>query len=319
MQKNIRRVPQRVLDKISAFDQDDVIVAAVKLLRREDVAAYSHLGLRLDGDNLVTPETAPPHPSAGRYSRTNVEGMEIKRKDLPMVAKDFVVETPNFGDWSRGSHLMVWSRDVYQTDFVPPKEVTLSVTVLMARDDTFTVKFAIDEPLNRRTKNFESALLFNLNLLQESVGAVDVFPNAASLQEFAASVSVAWQILPPGTVDEVIRGMLKGKPRVTPEQEKTMRERIGVLGKLKPEAYITGSDKFLRYFGAKFGDDFVAFENVKYGNAIYLMYDDWKALSQRSRLELLAGSRDSFERIIHRDGWQDTLAHRVKTYRASKK
>jgi hypothetical protein len=29
-------------------------------------------------------------------------------------------------------------------------------------------------------------------------------------------------------------------------------------------AYIAGTDGFLRYFGAKFGDDFVVFENVRF-------------------------------------------------------
>ena len=36
-----------------------------------------------------------------------------------------------------------------------------------------------------------------------------------------------------------------------------------------PEAYIRGTDGFLRYFG----DDFVAFENARYGNAPYIMYE----------------------------------------------
>lgn len=98
-----------------------------------------------------------------------------------------------------------------------------------------------------------------------------------------------------------------------------MKERISVMHRLKPEAYITGTDGFLRYFGAKFGDDFVVFENARYGNALYIMYDGWEALSQKSRIELLAGDRDSYDRIEHRKGWIDQLRGRVQAYRSRKR
>jgi hypothetical protein len=131
-----------------------------------------------------------------------------------------------------------------------------------------------------------------------------------------STIRVDWQILPPGTVDEVIKQMLQGKRAITPEQEEVMKSRLSVMAKLKPEAYIAGTDGFLRYFGAKFGDDFVAFENVRYGNALYVMYAAWQDLSRRSRVELLSGSRDGFERIEHRDDWKSRLKSLVETYRA---
>ena len=101
------------------------------------------------------------------------------------------------------------------------------------------------------------------------------------------------------------------------------RERFGLalagITKLKPEADVTGTDGFLRYFGAKFGDDLVAFANARYGNALYIMYDGWKVLSQKSRIELLAGDRDSYDRIEHRPGWIEQLRGRVEAYRRRKR
>jgi hypothetical protein len=94
---------------------------------------------------------------------------------------------------------------------------------------------------------------------------------------------------------------------------------LTVLNRLKPEAYIAGSDGFLRYFGAKFGDDFVVFENVRYGNAIYLMFEKWEELSKRSRVELLAGPRDQFMRVEHREGWKEQLEAQVLEYRRRKR
>ena len=153
-----------------------------------------------------------------------------------------------------------------------------------------------------------------MNLLQENVGAADVFPSAATLAEYTANIRLDWQILPPGTVDEVVRGILRGKSAISPEQEAIMKSRISVMAGLNPEAYIAGTDGFLRYFGAKFGDDFVAFENIRYGNAIYVMYDSWQDLSKKSRIELLNGSRDSFDRIEHREGWEAKFTAMVQEY-----
>lgn len=317
--KNILKIPQTILDRIQSFDQDDVVVACAKLLKPEDVVRYEHLGLRLENGKLIVPAPFTPDPKAGRYSLANVEGFEKVRKDLPKISKEFSVEAPNWGDWSNGSHTMSWTRKVYRRTFYPPKEVELSVAVVETKGDAFIVKFAIEQVINRRTPNFEQELFYNLNLLQENVGSVDIFPSAASLAEYAATVKVDWVILPPGTVDEVVRKMLEGKKRVTPEQESTIKERVEQMSKLKPEAYITGNDGFLRYFGAQFGDDFVAFENVRYGNAIYVMYENWQELSKKSRIDLLSGPEDSFERILHTDGWKQRLSFLVKAYRAEKK
>jgi hypothetical protein len=64
-----------------------------------------------------------------------------------------------------------------------------------------------------------------------------------------------------------------------------------------------------------YGDDFVVFENIRYGNAIYVMFEGWESLSRKSRIDLLKGSREGFERIEHRDGWEDRLAAMLEHYR----
>jgi hypothetical protein len=216
-------------------------------------------------------------------------------------------------------HYVPHDREVYIREVYPPKQVNLSIALVERRGEGFLLKFAIDQVLSRRTSNFEQELLYNLNLLQENVGAADVFESATSLADYALSVKVDWQLLPPGTVDEVLAAMLRDKQLVTPQQEAVMKERITVMHRLKPEAYITGTDGFLRYFGARFGDDFVAFENARYGNAIYIMYEGWETLSQKSRIELLAGDRYSYDRIEHRPGWIEQLRGRVQAYRARKR
>ena len=65
-------------------------------------------------------------------------------------------------------------------------------------------------------------------------------------------------------------------------------------------------------------EDQTAFERQTQ-RQIHIMYDGWEALSQKSRIELLACDRDSYDRIEHRAGWFDQLRGRVQAYRARKR
>ena len=316
MKKNIRKIPKDTLDRINAFELDDIVVACVKRLKQDDLARYAHLGVNLASGSLTLPAPFVPSSSAGSYSKANVEGKDIILKHLPMVTRTDSWETPNWGDWSKGSHTHSITREVYQRDFLPPKEVELSVELLETLpDNEYVLKFAVDQVLSKRSSDFATDLLYNLNILQENVGAADVFPSAATLAEYMATVRVDWEILPPGTVDEVVKRMLQGKRRVSDDQKKTMEERLKVMARFKPAAYIAGTNGFLRYFGAKFEEDFVAFENLAYGNALYVMFEGWETLSRRSRVDLLKGPRDGFERIEHRDGWAQQLKALLKRHR----
>jgi hypothetical protein len=88
---------------------------------------------------------------------------------------------------------------------------------------------------------------------------------------------------------------------------KVMEELLAVFARLKSTHFISGTSGFVRYFGAKYDDNFVVFENIRYGNAIYVMFERWQELSQRSRIDLLKGDHEGFERIEHREGWEDRL------------
>jgi hypothetical protein len=180
------------------------------------------------------------------------------------------------------------------------------------------VRFAVDQVLDRRAPGFEQDLFYNLNRLQENVGAANVFPSDATLDEYNATIHVAWRILPEGTAEDVFNAISKDVS-VSPRSERVLRERLAVLKRLKPEAMVTGTDGFVRYFGAMFGDDFVAFENVRYGNAIYIMFEEWRELSKRTRVDLLAGKERQFVRIEHRLGWEKQLRAQVEAYRTRRR
>jgi len=317
MPKNFRHVPQDVRQRLETFALDDVVAACAKRLRPQDVGRYGRLGLRLENGQLVVPPPFVPDASAGKYSRFNVEGKEVIRRDLPKTQKEFCFYAPDWGDWSHGSHLVCHTRDVYQRDFIPPKEVELTITMLDNRDGTFLVKFAIDQVINRRSADFEADLLYNLNILQENIGAADVFPSEATLADYSATIRVDWELLPVGQLGphEAVNRLLRGKRPITAEQRAIMEERLGTFARLRPTHFISGTSGFIRYFGAKYANDFVVFENIRYGNALYVMFERWQDLSQRSRIDLLKGDREGFERIEHREGWEERLKAMLQRYR----
>jgi hypothetical protein len=315
--KNLLKIPTEIIERIEAFAQDDVIVACAKLVFHDRLQDYARLGLRLDGGAISVPQPFIPDPRAGRFSTANVEGKEVIRKDLPKYAKSFPIEAPNWR--GSGTHTVWQDREVYQRDFYPPKEVPLAITVLENRGNASLVKFAVDEVINRRTPNFRDALFFNLNILQENVGAVGVFVSAATLAEYAATVRVDWELLPAGaSIDQIVASM-KERSAIDTQTEAVVRARLTAMRRLNPEAYVIGTTGFVRYFGAKFGDDFVAFENIRYGNAIYVMRENWQILSQKSRTELMTGNYEEVTRIEHREGWEETLTSYVKAYRKNQR
>lgn len=317
MPKNFRQIPQDVRQRLETFELDDVVVACAKRLRPQDVGRYSHLGLALEGGRLTIPPPFVPDVKAGKYSRSNVEGKDIARRDLPMVRKEFSYLAPDWGDWSKGSHIVSHTRNVYRREFIRPKEVELAITLIEDHDGVFLVKFAVDQVINRHSIDFEAELLYNINILQENIGSVDVFPAEATLADYAATIRVDWELLPAGELgaQEAVTRLLNGKRPITAAQRKVMEERLATFARLKPTHFIAGTSGFVRYFGAKYADDFVVFENVRYGNAIYVMFEGWERLSQRSRIDLLKGDREGFERIEHRERWQKRLQAMLQHYR----
>lgn len=80
--RNLLKVPREIIERISTFDQDDVVVACTKFILPEDIESYSQLGISMASSGLVIPAPKIPSPTAGRYSRANVEGREKNKKRL---------------------------------------------------------------------------------------------------------------------------------------------------------------------------------------------------------------------------------------------
>lgn len=236
-----------------------------------------------------------------------------------MVSKSYSVETPNWGDWSKGSHEVDFSREVYRRQSIPPRENEIKIELAgkeAGADPKYVFRFTASEVMDKSKKGFRENLFFNLNLVQENVGAVDVFPSDASLSEYLKTIYVDWEILPPGQREKNISRILANLGRVTPEVRAKIIDRYDFFEKLKPQALIQGHGGFKRYFGGKFADKLVVFENVEYGNALYCMFTDWGEQSKKTKQELLASGREGkdFVRIPHVRAWKSKVRKLVKSF-----
>lgn len=317
-QSNFIKIPKHILTDLEGIETDHIVVSAVKTVPVADIAAglYSHLGIEydlLEEEVTVMGDIEPP-AWAGKWSYRNANGWDRKRLDLPKVPKTFVWETPNFGDAATyGTHDHFQTRMVYQNQVFEPQGMTIRPEILsQGTGEKAILRFTVSPFLKRDQPEFHLMLLWKLNVLQENCGAVGIYRSDATDADYLKNIQLDWEVFPSGNADQVVEWFLSKYPknRSNPEFEFHIKERTLLFGKLKPEMFIKGSSKFGSYFGAKFADDLVVFENVKYGNALYILYENWEEISKRSRLDLLRDQDSKFDRIVHKENWKmqfDTL------------
>lgn len=313
MKRNFRRIPDFISEKVDQIDSDYVIVAASVNLTQADIQRnqYPLLNASIDDGLLSYSSVITPNRLSGSYSRKNLNGFKITFRDQPKVSKTFYLgERPCWGDPSRGYFSLDVTKQVYPSIKIAPREWDITVDNVTDEighaNGVYTLKLAVDVILDKNEHNFSTDLLFAINLLQENFGICDVFDSGASNADFLQTRFVAWEIFPPGTRD-IVQEMSGTFRRVNPELQREIQQRVDFINGLNPIQMIMGRGLNSRYFGAKFSDNLVVFENAMYGNAIYVLFENWQQLSRLSRIEILQRPNAGFLRIPHRRGWEDDL------------
>ena len=316
--KNIRLVPQPIQMKLKSLPKKNLAVLGLKKVTAADIenGTFDHLGIKVRGGEIVFPAAVTPPPDTGLYSNRNINGWEVKRTDLPKINKTIHLgERPNYGDWSKGSFSLWQTRAVYQVDEFAPRDFQIRISAVKAQNDSATLKFEVSCTLDQADADFDEDLLFCLNLLQENTGLCDVDRAEKTLEEYAASLIVDWEIFPPGSVDAFYAKVSGKIGKVSPETTAVINERVQEFRKLSPQLYIFGTGGFNKYIGAKLSDNVVVFENIRYGNALYVLYENWETVSKRSRIDLMHGTSAEYERIPHAEGWAEHFRAAVRRAR----
>jgi hypothetical protein len=324
--RNLRTIPQRVLAELRSLPRTVVAGCARTFTADElELGALKHLKVSVRDRILVLPDggvIVPPSKS-GKYSTRNRDGYEVVRKDLPKELFFVTVESPNWGDASTyGTHDVDLPHHRYPRDAYPPRLSVVRVRALNARRGlkNYTLVFEVDEALDQKSRSFKGRLLELLNLLQENTGTCGIQKSDASLSDYLGALRLGWDILPPGTKDETLARIFAGR-KPTRAEKQTAGERYDFFQKLNPQKHVFGTSGFNRYFGALIRTDLVVFENLAYGNAVYVMFRNWKKLSRMNRIDLMRGrAGKDFERVVHAAGWEAEVsrivAERVTTAKA---
>ena len=323
MRKNINKIPETIYKKLETITSNEIVVGCAIKFRKEDILSgkLSGLGIKLDQNGLQFPLSVIPSKDSGKYSNININGREIIRKDLPKEIHYNSVESPNYGDSYNGTHTVNLPYEKYPRDFQPPRELEILISCKDCKPNlpNYIIAFQVQEVLDKNAKDFENKLFEDLNFLQENIGTFGIEAANIPIIEYAKSLHVSWEILPPGTLDDTIQRIFHGKTPTTQEKN-TAKERYEFFQSLKPKSLVFGQSGFRRYFGALLEDNLVVFENIEYGNAVYILFDNWEELSKLSRIDLLSGKfGTSFERVIHNTGWKSDVKTIVAEKRKLKK
>lgn len=315
MRKNyhFRRIPDYIEQELRDIQSQHIIVAAVINASTTDIArgVYQHLGIKMSEGNLSFPDILYPESLSGIYARRNRKGIIWVLKELPKITKTFSFDSPNFGDPDKGYHTTYIDRKVYQRRFEPPRDWELTLTLLNQSEDHARFSMKINTFLDIQHPDFRKDLFFAINLIQEQCRDCHVFGANITDEELARITAVGWEIFPPGKLDKAFTAITSRLRNQTPERKREIENRAGALNRLHPTEYIVGSGMNSHYYGAKFGDNIVVFENVDYGNALYILFDNWQEISQMSRIDILKRHERDFIRIIHKNGWQKALKRHI--------
>lgn len=318
MSKNYRRVPNSIRAKINSFNTNNFQVCILRKVTEDALrdVPYSIFGFELLGDDGQFSSSIIPDSVNGIFSKKNIDGYKVVFRDQDKVSKTWYAgERPYFGDWTRGSFSLYITKRVYPSIIVPPQELSINVELLRVDEEAdgvfYVLKIYVDSVIDRRSENFESDLFFAINLLQENFGEIDVFETNLTVQEYLSTLIVDWEIFPPGERDNDIQRLIRNRRNVNPQYLQDLSDRYSTLMDLDPIQVISGRCGMRNYFGVRFSERLVVFENLEYGNAIYLLFEDWEELSRLSRTELLRRPETQFYRIKHRFGWQNKLSQIV--------
>jgi hypothetical protein len=191
MKKNIRRIPDDIVAKLKTIKGDDIVVGCAVIFKAADLAGgkLKHLKVKLTNNGLEIPPSIMPVPSQGKFSAKNVDGEVIVRKDLPKEMHSRTIDSPNWGDSSKGTHPVDLPYEKYPREFKPPRELTISISAQNGNPglSAYVLAFKVNEVLNKKSKHFKTRLFENLNLLQENVGTCGVEAADVALDEYAKS------------------------------------------------------------------------------------------------------------------------------------
>lgn len=316
-----RSVPEAIWQRIQSISTPFQVGVSKSFGTGEIAAgALDALGIHEVAERVETTTRVVPPSTVGRWSEWNVEGREIVRVDLPKVSRSYVTWIRPYGNRNATEVAAFTTREVFPRETRYGHGLAIQIDVGTLQGDKVRIGFRVDRVFPPDTKREDVDLLLALSLLRENVGAADIVPSGTTPDEWVSHQELSWELLPEGQRGDLVFESIVRRLGLDPDSDAThvARARNEFIWSLGPGKVATGRGTFSRYVAYIFRDDLVVLENLSYGNALYVMYENWEALSQRSRLDLLADPQADFTRIVHRGRWKQELKKAIQGSRRRK-
>ncbi|MDU1891957.1 MAG: hypothetical protein E6767_14820 [Dysgonomonas sp.] len=233
----------------------------------------------------------------GPVSRFNVNGGFIKHKDKP---KETCYREGVVKDWHGNYHYVDIPYQRYQRTVIEPPATEIKVV-------EHNNEMLIVSPLLKRIPEEEKSIKHVINLFLEIFGHCSVLKKnlAPSLEEIPTK-KVNWHILPKGEypwtkTQSLLNEYTQGRG---PRKKLLMEHRVKTIAEYRPTSIIIGNGGFKGYWIFEFADKGIyVLESLYYGDATYVMGNNWERVSQMTKGEILNNDLHK-NRLIHRLGWE---------------
>lgn len=320
--KRFLRLP-RHLDPSHTDGSIPVWVGGARLITQNEILSgkFAHIGLRLDANGVPRVPDAPfmPPADAGIFSRRNINGEDLPRKDLPMELR-----TIEWDGLAYGEHPMTFSREqmCYVRERHGGDEIEARYRVLDFHRESgrlvVLVGGVLTSPVVPSVQRFDKRLLYHWNLMHEQLGIARTFDHEPSDRDLMGVVFKDVDLFPPDQLR--IRIMSLVSTRHTREDKQRSIAKIQFLQSKYPDIRLeAGRLGFNGYLLGHVSPSCVVAEHMEDGNAAYVFGGDYGQYVEMSRTELLRIKPRPFTRIVHDAGeaWKDELVQAIEARRLS--
>lgn len=239
----------------------------------------------------------------GRITAFNAEGKELVCRGQQMETAYRTVEW-HWTEW-HGRDKVERSdfRDVpykrYPREFINPPAFELTIA-----ENNDGSKMIISKPINGWKDN-EERLVHAINLLLELFGECVVLDDNKAEVLPTSIKRVNWKLLPKGEypferVKQELKPVLQ---RVKRGKRSFIDKRLEKLNSFGPAYVAMGVGGFNGYVVMAYPDrNLYVLESLLYGNATYILNNDWESVSKLSKAEILNNNLHK-ARVIHRRSW----------------
>lgn len=237
-----------------------------------------------------------PNTTFGKISFKNKEGEEIVRKDLPKQ----VVYYSQYRNWMFNGKEYSWYVNIpykkYERETIPGLQLKFTIKHIEAK----TV-LIVDKKFLFKLDSKE--ILIAINLLSEIFWRFEVFDKDLKSIVKSKRIILNWEILPPWKkVFDFIYSAVDRKYKWK-EGNTVIKKRFNLFDSLNPDFTAIGKWWFNGYIVFVFKNLKIVFlESIYYWNAIYVFWENWKELSQKTKEEILNWKLEK-ERIVHTESY----------------